>query len=89
MPGLVSISGMRFLRVILSRRRGGVLMPLRFWGVHDEAALASVLVHDRGPVPFGRGFRFGGASVNGTWFAVLLIVLGLAVWRAIVEGRRR
>lgn len=57
--------------------------------MHGEAALASVLVFDRGPVPFGRGFHFGGAAVNGFWFAVLLVVAGLAVWRAIVEGRRR
>lgn len=80
---------MRFLRGILSRRRGGVLMPLRFWGVHGEAALASVLVFDRGPVPFGRGLCFGGAAVSGLWFGLLLVVGGLAVWRAIVEGRRR
>jgi hypothetical protein len=51
--------------------------------------MASVLVFDRGPVPFGRGFRVGGAAVNGLWFGLLLIVAGLAVWRAIVEGRRR
>lgn len=40
------------------------------------------------PVPFGRGFRVGGAAVNGLWFGLLLVVAGLAVWRAIVEARR-
>ncbi|MCH9835081.1 hypothetical protein K0U83_05440 [bacterium] len=64
-------------------------MPLRFWGVHDEAALASVLVHDRGPVPFGRGVRFGGAAVIEEMPPEVVVPLFIVLTAAVLFQRRR